>query len=183
MQFGKTIDEDDRITATRQRAGLSGVKKSPAVFAAWLIFMGMPACARATQTHGEPEGLFVHQMAHLFFMFSMGLLIFWLRKRRLTTRKGWRSIQYGAFFFILWNINTLLSHWLEEQSALIRISTVGISRLVLETDPSMTWLCVLYYVTKLDHLLCVPALFLLFLGLRRLSASPSTEMEPGGPMS
>lgn len=55
--------------------------------------------AGATQVHGGPEGLYVHQIAHFFFMFSMAILIYWLRERRLVQEKGWRFVQYAAFFF------------------------------------------------------------------------------------
>ena len=60
----------------------------------------MPATALATQGHNDPEGLVVHQMSHLFFVFSMGILIYWLRARDLVRHVGWRYIQYSSVFFI-----------------------------------------------------------------------------------
>jgi len=38
----------------------------------WVIID--PDIVLATQTHGTPEGIYVHQMAHLFFILSMGFL-------------------------------------------------------------------------------------------------------------
>ena len=70
-----------------------------AVAAGWLV----PAAALAVQEHGAPEGLYAHQFAHLFFLASMGLLIYWLRQRQLVRQAGWRYIQYAA----------LLLHFLE----------------------------------------------------------------------
>ena len=122
----------------------------------------------ATQTHGEPEGLFVHQMAHLFFVFSMGLLIYWLRQRNLVQQKGWRYIQYSALLFILWNIDTFGVHLLDEQVDLIQIRQLDAWHLQIDTAARYRHLGFIYYIAKLDHLLCVPALLCLYLGLKRL---------------
>jgi hypothetical protein len=136
-----------------------------------------PASAWATQTHGGLEGLWVHQTAHVFFAFSMGLLIFWLRKRRLTVSRGWRYIQFAAIFFIAWNMDTMASHWLQEQSGLIEVRNAAPLQMQIITGESRHWLGSVYYMTKLDHLLCVPALVFLFLGFRRLL---HTAFQPGG---
>ncbi len=122
----------------------------------------------ATQTHGEPEGLVVHQFSHLFFIFSMGLLIYWLRQRNLVKQKAWRYIQYSAMLFILWNIDTFGVHLLDEQVDLIRIRQLDDWRMQIDTAARYGHLGIIYYIGKLDHLLCVPALFCLYLGLKRL---------------
>ena len=135
------------------------------------IFMMLLAGATpvwATQTHGEPEGLFVHQVAHLFFIFSMGLLIYWLRQRNLVKLKAWRYIQYSALLFILWNIDTFCVHLLDEQVDLIRIQRLDDWHLQIDTAARYRYLSFIYYIAKLDHLLCVPALLCLYLGLKRL---------------
>lgn len=134
-----------------------------------LIFQ--PDIAFATQTHGGLEGLFVHQFAHLFFTFSMGLLIYWLRKRRLVFSEGWRYIQYAALFFIVWNLDAFFSHWLLEQSGLIAVENLPNMQMRINTGRGLEWLAQIYYLTKLDHLLCVPAMLLLLIGLRRLYQS------------
>jgi hypothetical protein len=144
------------------------------------IFVMLPAGATpvwATQTHGEPEGLFVHQMSHLFFIFSMGLLIYWLRQRQLVKQKAWCYIQYGALLFILWNIDTFGVHLMDEQGDLIRIQRLDDWHLQIDTAARHRSLGFIYYIAKLDHLLCVPALFYLYLGLKRLyySEGQSTE--------
>ena len=81
------------------------------VFAGLVLSVGAPTLALATQTHGEPEGLVVHQITHLVFIFSMGTLIFWLRKRKLVVETGWRYIQYAALLFILWNLDAFAVHF------------------------------------------------------------------------
>ncbi len=139
---------------------------------AWLVALAGLFCdARtvfATQGHGAPEGLYAHQFAHIFFIVSMGILIYWLRSRRLVKDSGWRFIQYSALFFILWSIDTFLVHLLDEQFDLIRVTRIGNWQLEIVDPFGGNALGVFYYFAKLDHLLCVPALLFLYAGLRRL---------------
>ena len=51
---------------------------------------------------------------------------------------------------------------------LIEIQRLTILHIQITTAPGYDWLALVYYLAKLDHLLCVPALFMLFMGLRRL---------------
>ncbi|MBI5064344.1 MAG: hypothetical protein HZB87_12980 [Desulfatitalea sp.] len=139
------------------------------------VLLCRPSAAWAIQAHGGVEGLYAHQMAHLFFAFSMGLLIYWLRKRRLISIRGWRYIQYAAIWFIVWNADAFLGHWLEEQSGLVETQRIGMMRISLNMTPGFEWLGLVYYLVKLDHLLCVPAMLCLFLGLRWLLQAPAAS--------
>jgi len=133
--------------------------------------------ALATQAHSAPEGLYAHQLAHIFFTVSMGVLIYWLRERQLVQSVGWRYIQYAALFFILWNLDAFSVHLLDEQLAIIdvrRIDPWKISLIAANDSKTLIWL---YYAAKLDHLLCVPALLFLYFGLKRLVR----ETEAQGP--
>lgn len=136
----------------------------------------LPDTAMATQAHGEPEGILAHQMAHLFFILSMGILIYWLRERNLVVEKAWRSIQYAALFFILWNLDTILAHLFDEQLRLVQVTREGLWTIHIDTGENPRWLGWLYFFLKLDHLLCVPALAFLLLGLRRLFRSDGLEI-------
>jgi hypothetical protein len=107
-------------------------------------------------------------MAHVFFIFSMGLFIFWLRQRGLIRSAGWRYIQYASLFFIFWNVNAFIVHLVEEQMAVLDITRISTWQINIQAKPGFQWLGTVYYVTKLDHLLCVPALVFLYMGLRRL---------------
>lgn len=144
------------------------------VFLAVLFFSEQ---ASATQTHGGLEGIYAHQFAHLFFIVSMGILIFWLRERDLVKQKGWRFIQYSAFFFILWNFDTFLVHLLDEQLEIISVSKIDAVRILVESSRGGGLLEAFYYAAKLDHFLCVPAMWFLYSGLRRLLKESDTGLQ------
>jgi hypothetical protein len=131
--------------------------------------------AFATQTHVAPEGIYAHQMAHLFFMFSMGTLIYWLRARRLVQETGWRYIQYAAFFFIVWNIDTFTVHLLEEMVDILAVEQIDFWWIRIEALNKIKSLDVFYYIAKLDHLLCVPALLFLYAGLKNLLKNSGSD--------
>ena len=133
-----------------------------------LMVLLTPAAATATQGHAGIEGVWVHQFAHLFFLFSMLLLIYWLRQAGLVKLPGWRYIQYAALFFILWNVDTILVHFLDEQVQAVAVDHLGNWQIRINTMDRYGWLAPVYYLIKLDHLLCVPAMVCMMLGLRHM---------------
>jgi hypothetical protein len=135
-----------------------------AVLACWLL----PTPVFAVQEHGAPEGIYSHQGAHLFFTASMVLLVYWLRQRRLVREAGWRYIQYAALFFILWNIDAFTAHFLDEQAGILDTAMPAPGKIKIDVDENLAALAWFYYIAKLDHLLCVPAMVFLYAGLRRL---------------
>jgi hypothetical protein len=139
-----------------------------------------PKMALATQGHGGIEGVYAHQIAHIFFIISMGILIYWLRERKLVQSTGWRFIQYSALFFILWNLDAITVHALDDQFGIIQAKTIGIWWIQISDSSDQNLLKILYYIIKLDHLLCVPALFFLYLGLRRLVGDNKPEVSREG---
>lgn len=136
--------------------------------------------AMATQGHAGIEGVWVHQYAHLFFLFSMMLLIYWLRQAGLVKKPGWRYIQYAALFFILWNADAILVHFLDEQINAIRVTGVSEWQIRVAATGDRRWLAALYYIAKLDHLLCVPAMVCLWLGLRHMLMEAPPAVSGGG---
>jgi hypothetical protein len=146
------------------------------VLACWLL----PQPALAVQEHGPPEGIYSHQGAHLFFVASMGLLIYWLRQRRLVREAGWRYIQYAAFFFILWNLDAFTAHFLDEQSGILDTAMAGPGQIRIEVGANLSALAWFYYLAKLDHLLCVPAMVFLYGGLRRLLKDAEQRRKEAG---
>jgi hypothetical protein len=150
------------------------------------LFLVAPDQAAATQVHVPSEGLYVHQIAHLFFAAAMGLLLYWLRERQLVQQRGWRLIQVAAFFFILWNLDAFVVHILDDHSDLFATIDQGTWRESIQFDRNIELLALLYYIGKMDHLWCAPAMILLYLGLcsllhdaeRRRASSPSTGELP-----
>lgn len=138
----------------------------------WAIF---PSAVSATQSHGDPEGLLVHQMSHIFFIFSMGLFVYWLRARKLVRQAGWRYIRYSAILFMFWTADAFLAHMLDEQYAWIRVTRVD--RWHLQIDAAHPFIAAFYYVVKLDHLWCAPAMVCLYVGLKKLYRSYQPDPE------
>ena len=151
----------------------------------WLPFLVLgltfllPEPALATQAHSDPEGLYVHQFAHFFFIISLAIFIYWLRFRDLVKETGWRYIQYAALFLILWNTDAAVAHMLDEQLKIIEVERVGTWHIKITSTDNTVFTIVLYYLVKLDHLLCVPALFFFSTGIRKLlKAAPSPTSDP-----
>ena len=137
-----------------------------------VFYFLFPASALATQAHGDPEGLFVHQFAHIFFAISLAIFIYWLRFKDLIEETGWRYIQYAALFFIFWNADAALAHLLDEQLRIIEVERIGNWHIKLTSSDNTRFTIILYYIAKLDHLLCVPALIFLSAGLKQFLKSP-----------
>ncbi len=137
-----------------------------AIMVAGLILF--PVNGYTTQLHASSEGIITHQAGHLFFLFSMMILILTISGKNLNRQKGWRLIQYSAFFFALWNIDTISAHFLDNQIHSVRIENISLWTLDIITYNDSQILGFAYYILKLDHLLCVPAMLLLYKGLSSL---------------
>ena len=145
-----------------------------------IVYLMLPDTAMATQAHGDPEGLFVHQLAHGYFAVSLGIFIYWLRFRNLVAETGWRYIQYAAVFLILWNVDAAIAHMLDEQINIIEVERIGQWHLKITSTDNTVFTIILYYMVKLDHLFCVPALAFLSAGLKHfLRDSRSAVPAPG----
>jgi hypothetical protein len=129
--------------------------------------------AGATQTHGDPEGLYVHQISHIFFLFSMGLLVYWIRIRRLIENTGWRYIQYSAILFMVWTADAFFAHLLDENYTWVHV--IRVDAWHIHIDASNPFIMVIYYLLKLDHVWCVPAMLFLLLGVKRLNIESRNE--------
>jgi len=144
-----------------------------------ILFSAEPTWA--TQTHGDPEGLYVHQFSHAFFLFSMGLLVYWIRTRRLTESGGWRYIQYAAILFMIWTVDAFFAHMMDEYFALVQVIRVDAWHIHINAASRITG--VIYYIAKLDHFWCAPAMIFMFVGLRRLNRESAlrASTNPGIP--
>ena len=129
-----------------------------------LLCLGLPGEALALQVHGEPEGLYVHQMAHLHYIFALGYF-FWDIRRASFTGRGWRYLQIFCVLMACWNLLAFIGHLAGvylDPGALLQTDCYLQTRLL---EP-FTLNKLVYFTTKLDHLIYVPALFFLYLGLR-----------------
>lgn len=122
--------------------------------------------AWAVQVHGDPEGYLVHQMGHLFFIAALVFLLYVLVKRPPGLGKPWRQLKISLTLFLLWNIDTVIVHWLAsrlpDDALLFAGGSLLDDRLLLPL--AGRWL--FYYLGSFDHLLCVPASWFLILSLR-----------------
>jgi hypothetical protein len=118
----------------------------------------------ATQEHADPEGLYSHQIAHLFFMFAMIVLIVQI-KRTSPLPRGWRYIGIAAFLFLVWNIDVFTVHWIREQIT-PELFSGSAQRWTQRMDISSLKAKVFYAGKILDHLLLVGAMAAFLLGIR-----------------
>jgi hypothetical protein len=79
-------------------------------------------------------------------------------------------IQYSALFFILWNLDALAVHFLDNQIAAVDVKTLSVWQIQIDPTNNSRALANFYYILKLDHLLCVPAIALFYRGLSKLLA-------------
>ncbi len=132
----------------------------------WTILSPDPALA--TCDYGRPEGVHTHQLAHIFFIISMGILIYRLRNKKPHLSSGWKFIQYSAFFFILWSIDAFAVHFLSVQFNIIQVKTIGPWQIKINDCFDNNLLKVFYYFARMDYLLFMPAFIFLYYGLTRL---------------
>jgi hypothetical protein len=138
--------------------------------AAWCFFFLTAVPAWAVQAHGGAEGLIAHQTGHILFLSGMIYLLVRIHQTNLNG-PGWVEFISFLWFIIIWNLLAFTGHWLHE--------IVDTTKFVYEnghayaasfTIASFTDL--LFYISRLDHLVLVPAFIMLlrFLQIwRRLS--------------
>jgi len=144
------------------------------IMTAYLI-PALPGNLYALQLHSGSEGIITHQIGHLFFLFSMVVLMFMISGKGLAIHKGWRLIQVSAFFFILWNGCAIAAHFLDNQIYAVSVERLANGYAKIRTQNNSGFLGWIYYGLKLDHLLCVPAMFLMYKGLSCLVAEQKAE--------
>lgn len=147
----------------------------------WCIYLLILSAgpALAIQVHDSAEGLYAHQIAHIFFVFSMGILIYWLRGRNLVRETGWRFIQYSALFFILWNVGAFISHFFEAREGVVKTINAGFWKSSVLVGRSQGVGPTLFYLSKMDHLVLLPAIIFLYIGLRHLLERAQGSGAPG----
>lgn len=149
----------------------------PLLAAAILVLLSAPA-AHALQTHAY-EGLYLHQLAHLFFLAAMIFFALRIQQSRLAVRRPWRLMAAGAWLLALWNIWAFGGHFVEvlvPEEALLRESGRLVPRIAL-----VSWYELVYFIVKMDNLLAVPAVFCFYFGMRGIHrAIEAGEQPPTG---
>jgi len=124
--------------------------------------------AWAVQAHGGAEGLVSHQIGHALFAIGMGYLFFRLRSTQ-TQGRGWLDFKIFILLLVAWNIVTFTGHWMNAfvvDEKLLKIHSTDFSITIQNVREAI------YYVTRLDHLILVPAFVFLLLALRKWRKSP-----------
>ncbi len=141
------------------------------------FFILYPSLSWALQTHDAPEGLYVHQMSHILFMASL-LYLAWDVRRNKFTGRGWKYLQIFCLFMSFWNVLAFTGHSIA--------TCLAKGDFFTESTYLYTRLCgpfsgtkIAFYIAKFDHLVSVPALVFLFLGLRTLYHSVETKESTG----
>lgn len=137
----------------------------------------LPMEANATQLHDSSEGIITHQVGHVFFLFSMVVLMFTITGKGLDKQRGWRLIQYSAFFFIIWNLDVITAHFFDNQIHVVKMENISLDHIRVIASNDSAILAWTYYGLKLDHLLCVPAMLFLYKGLSSLVKEQRQVME------
>ncbi len=145
----------------------------------FLLVLLAAAPAMAVQAHEAPEGYYVHQMAHLFFAVALVILLYLLHVRPVGQGKAWRLFKLSLFFFLLWNIWTCTAHWLgDHMPSQAFVSSGGLwnDRFIPQSSASS----LLYYITRFDHLICVPAIWFLMQSLRTFCQEIDSKNKSSG---
>ena len=125
------------------------------------IFFVDPAWA--VQSHGGAEGLVSHQIGHVLFILGMIFLLFRLSHFGVFG-PGWFEFKGFLWLIICWNILTFSGHWMNEHVSpekFIRQETNVISFSVSNLTDAY------FFLTRVDHLVLVPAFIFLLLALRK----------------
>jgi hypothetical protein len=126
-----------------------------------------PESAFAYIPHWDPqEGFFIRQFSYLFFLFAMLFFFYELKAENLRQKPGFRFLGLASGLFALWNLDCFVGQFVALSLTPVILEPAGIfSQKLVMTDP---WVWI-YYLTKLDHLLLVPAFLLLYFGIRALA--------------
>lgn len=133
-----------------------------------IIAMLWPASALAVQGHGGAEGLVSHQIGHVLFIVGLSYLLYKINDTRFKA-SGW--VEFRAFIgtLICWNLLTFAGHWMRELVDQSKLSKADGNIITMTIDGPWD---LFFYLTRLDHLLLLPAFFLLLLALRKWRCQP-----------
>lgn len=133
--------------------------------AAGLLF---PEASWAVQQHGGAEGLVSHQLGHFLFIAGMFFLLY--RLHRFPHRSpGWTEFIVFTWLIIGWNLLTFYGHWHRE--------LIDPAKFISNGDRTSAFIIsgpldILFYFSRLDHLILLPAFFFLLAALVKWRKHP-----------
>lgn len=143
------------------RRNLRNLRRHLSFIIAWLLSLLIPINAWAVQQHGGAEGLVAHEIGHILFISGMLFLLYRLR-RPATSGYGWFEFKLFLVLIILWNVLTFYGHW--HQEVLNPDKYIRLHGKI--TGFKMNGLIDgLFYLSRLDHLLLLPAFLCLMFAL------------------
>ena len=124
-----------------------------------------PDAALALQVHDAPgEGLYAHQMGHIYYVVALAFFFAYIRRSDFNER-SWRYLQAFCILLTAWNLLSFAGH-----IAALHVAPADLVEFALNLDdrllPPYTLAKWLYYLARLDNLLCVPALWCLYMAMR-----------------
>ena len=139
----------------------------------WPLAAGLLAClvlfapdsAQALQVHDTPaEGLYAHQLAHIYYVVSLICFAGYVRRTDFTIRSWW-YLRLFCLLMVLWNLLALFGHL---AAAHVENTAIANGEDFLDIRLQLPWTLpkLLYFLARLDHLLCVPGLFCLYMAVR-----------------
>ncbi len=128
----------------------------------FFFILFLPSNSFAFQEHGATEGIFIHLLGHVCFGSSMLWLFFMIRKSSFWEKDWWKAISYGALVLAFWNVTTFIGHVINPFSP---FSCPQIEMV----EGNLGFL--IWYFSKLDNLICIFAMSLFYIGLKRLKGS------------
>jgi len=131
--------------------------------------------AWALQPHGGGEGLYIHQMAHVFFMATLTYLYLHTRRTQDPFSKGWRYLRLFCVLFFFWNLMAIIGH--ETALHLSHDDFINPGTWGERLAPPLDALKIVHYISRMDHFLTVPALLALFFSLRSFYHEAREEAE------
>lgn len=136
------------------------------------LALGSAQTAWAVQSHGGAEGLVAHQIGHV--LFACGLVaVYRVGRKARWSGPAWSSFRWFLFLSLAWCILTFTGHLLDEWVDSAQFVRSGAQMRHYQASTVADWF---YYLSRLDHLLWVPALSALLRALvfweRSVKATP-----------
>jgi len=107
----------------------------------------------------------VHLFGHILFSSSIIFILFFLKGHPFGRSRKWTCFRLSLILFLIWNLDTMTNHILLRMMMKEDVMIEGFFMRHYVAAP-VTPLKLAYYLTSFDHVICVPAMFLLVISLR-----------------